>query len=137
MGMTLNPYLQFDGNAAEAMAFYSDVLGGELETNTYGEFPGAPEDYADKVMHAQLETDAGFTLMAADVPPGTSLDRGNGSTVSLSGDDADSLRGYWSALSDGAEIQVPMEKQMWGDEFGQLVDRYGISWLVNIVAPPA
>ena len=53
-------------------------------------------------------------------------------TVSLSGDDADALRGYFQGLSEGADVGTPLEKQMWGDEFGQLTDKYGIGWLVNI-----
>jgi PhnB protein len=60
---------------------------------------------------------------------------GDNIAVSLSGDDADDLRGYWEKLSDGANVEVPLEKQMWGDEFGMCVDRYGITWMVNITAP--
>jgi PhnB protein len=52
--------------------------------------------------------------------------------VSLSGDDSDTLRRYWQGLSDGANVTTPLEKQMWGDEFGQLTDKYGVGWLVNI-----
>ena len=57
---------------------------------------------------------------------------GDNITISLSGDDADDLRGYWKRLSDGGQVTVPLEKQMWGDEFGQCVDRFGIPWMVNI-----
>ena len=52
--------------------------------------------------------------------------------MSLGGDDGDALRGYWQKLSDGATVTVPLEKQMWGDEFGMLTDRFGVSWMVNI-----
>jgi PhnB protein len=52
--------------------------------------------------------------------------------VSLSGDDADELRGYWEKLSSGGVVTVPLEKQMWGDEFGMCVDRFGTTWVVNI-----
>jgi PhnB protein len=55
--------------------------------------------------------------------------------VSLSGDDADALRGYWEKLSEGGTVGVVMEKQPWGDEFGQCVDKFGVSWLVNISQP--
>jgi PhnB protein len=131
----LNPYISFDGNAREAMEFYKGVFGGTLTLNTFGEYgaPDAPE--ADKIMHGLLETDGGFTLMGADAPPGTEHNPGHNITVSLSGDDADELRGYWEKLSDGGSVSVSLEKQMWGDEFGQCVDRFGIGWMVNIGQP--
>ena len=55
--------------------------------------------------------------------------------MSLSGDDADELRGYWEKLSDGGTVSVPLEKQMWGDEFGMCTDRFGVAWMVNIGQP--
>lgn len=132
MTSRLNPYLTFDGTARAAVEFYRSVLGGELKINTFGEF-GAPDPAsADLVMHAQLETPEGYTLMASDTPPGMEYKPGENITVSLSGDDGALLRGYWEGLSAGADVRVPLEKQMWGDEFGQLVDRFGISWMVNI-----
>ena len=132
MAVTLNPYLNFPGTAREAMTFYQQVLGGDLTVNTFGEY-GAEGDSADGVMHAQLETPDGLVLMASDMPPGSESTHnpGNNITVSLSGD-GEQLRRYWQALSDGAEIQMPLEKQMWGDEFGALTDRFGIPWMVNI-----
>ena len=70
MASRLNPYLRFDGTARQAMEFYKDVFGGTLTVNTFGEY-GAPDPgSADKIMHALLETPSGFTLMAADTPPG-------------------------------------------------------------------
>lgn len=136
MASRLNPYISFDGNAREAMEFYRDVFGGALTVNTYSEYgpPDAPE--ADLLMHGQLETDSGFTLMGADSPPGVPFNPGNNIAVSLSGDDVDELHGYWDKLSDGGSVSVPLEKQMWGDEFGQCVDRFGVGWLVNIGSPP-
>ena len=56
----------------------------------------------------------------------------NNIAVSLSGDDADELRGYWKKLSDDGAVSVPLEKQIWGDEFGMCNDRFGITWMVNI-----
>jgi len=53
-------------------------------------------------------------------------------SISLSGDDSDALRGYWEKLSEGAQVTMPLEKQMWGDEFGMLTDRFGMQWMVNI-----
>lgn len=136
MAVTLNPYLNFPGTAREAMTFYQRVLGGELTINTFGEY-GTQGEGADGIMHAQLETPGGLVLMASDMPPGQEGGHAPGTniTVSLSGDDPQ-LRDYWQALSEGGEVQMPFEKQMWGDEFGMCVDRFGLSWMVNIAGSP-
>jgi PhnB protein len=130
---TLNPYLGFRDNAREAMEFYRSVFGGELTTSTFGEFQ-ASQDPAekDKIMHAQLVTDSGYTLMASDTPNGMSHTPGDNISVSLSGDDEQELRRYWDGLSEGAEVAMPLEKAPWGDSFGMLTDRYGVRWMVNI-----
>ena len=136
MTSRLNPYISFDGNARQAMEFYKDVFGGTLALNTFGEY-GAPEgEGADKIMHAMLESDTGYTLMGADTPPGMEHNPGTNIAVSLSGDDGDELRGYWAELADGGSVSVPLEKQMWGDEFGACTDKFGISWMVNIAGTP-
>jgi PhnB protein len=137
MASRLNPYIGFKDNARQAMEFYKDVFGGELAVNTFGEYgqPDSPD--ADKVMHAQLETPRGFTLMGSDTPAGMEFSAGSQITISLSGDDGDELRGYWDKLSAGGTVTMPLEKQMWGDEFGMVVDRFGIPWMVNITQPQA
>ena len=132
MASRLNPYLTFDGDARQAMEYYKGVFGGELNLNTFGEFGSQDTAEADKVMHAQLETDNGFTLMASDTPAGMQRNPGDSMSISLSGDDAGELRGYWEKLSDGGTVTMPLEKQMWGDEFGMCQDRFGIPWMVNI-----
>jgi len=136
MSSRLNPYISYAGNAREAMEFYQRVFDGTLTLSTFGEF-GAPDDPgADKIMHGQLETESGFTLMGADTPPGTEHEPGNNIAVSLSGDDAEQLRGYWAKLAEGGAVTLPLERQMWGDEFGMCVDQFGIAWMVNIVGQP-
>ncbi|MEU5654907.1 VOC family protein [Streptomyces sp. NPDC047737] len=131
MASRLNPYLSFAGDARQAMEFYKTVLGGDLTLHTFGDMGGGAGQ-SDKIMHGTLETPAGFTLMGADNPPGTEHQAGNNFAVSLSGDDPDELRGYWERLSDGGNVSVPLEKQMWGDVFGMCTDRFGIAWMVNI-----
>ena len=135
MASRLNPYISFDGNAREAMEYYKQVLGGTLVLNTFGELGSPDPEGSDKIMHGMLETDSGFTLMGADTPPGMKHQPGNNFAVSLSGDDSTELRGYWEKLSDGGSVSVPLEKQMWGDEFGMCQDRYGVAWMVNIGQP--
>ena len=134
MTSKLNPYLNFNGDARAAMEFYRSVFGGDLVVNTHGDFGNPDPALADKIMHGQLETPEGYTLMGADIMPGMPFQPGTTMTVSLSGDTNGPLREYWDKLSDGATVTVPLEKQMWGDEFGQLTDRFGVSWLVNITA---
>jgi PhnB protein len=132
MASRLNPYISFDGTAREALEFYKSVFGGELSVMTFGDMGSPDAEGADKVMHGMLETDSGYTLMASDSPPGMEYKAGNDMAVSLSGDDADALRGYWDKLSGGGSVAVPLEKQMWGDTFGMCEDRFGVTWMVNI-----
>lgn len=135
MASRLNPYVAFDGTAREAMEFYRDVFGGELIVNTFKESGNDDPSLADKTMHARLETDRGFTLMASDTAPGMEHRVGNNISISLSGEDAEELRGYWDKLSNGGTVMMPLEKQFWGDEFGMCVDPFGIQWMVNIGQP--
>ena len=135
MASRLNPYITYGGNARQAMEFYNDVFGGTLTLSTFGEYGAQEPANADKIMHGMLETESGFALMAADTPPGMEHVPGNNIAVSLSGDDGDELRGYWEKLRAGGTVSVPLEKQMWGDEFGMCVDQFGIAWMVNISQP--
>ena len=137
MASRLNPYISFKDNARSALEFYQDTFGGELTISTFGEYGDSAADSADGVMHGQLETPSGYTIMAADTPPGMEHNPGSNLAVSLSGDDADELRGYCAKLSEGGQVQVPLEKQMWGDEFGMCVDQFGIGWMVNIAGDQA
>jgi len=131
----LNPYLSFTDQTRPAMEFYKDVFGGELELNTFGESGAADGPEGDKIMHAQLTTPSGFTLMAADTPEGMDHKPGNTVSVSLSGEPGEGLDGYWDKLSDGGTITMALEKQMWGDTFGMCLDKFGTSWMVNIAGP--
>lgn len=130
MASRLNPYLSFKDNAREAMEFYQSVLGGELEFMTFGQMGGTP---AGGVMHSSLATPDGYMIMASDTPEEMEWQPGFVNvTMSLSGDEPDKLRGFFAGLSEGGEVRMPLEKQMWGDEFGMLTDKYGVGWLVNI-----
>lgn len=130
----LNPYIHFRDNAREAMEFYASVFGGDLTMSTFGEFqmPGIGADEADKIMHGQLTTPSGFTLMGADTPSTMDGSDGTTITISLSGNEVDELRGYWDRLADGGTVTIPLERAPWGDWYGQLIDRFGIEWMVNI-----
>src|SRR3954462_5100427 len=134
MTSRLNPYISFVDNARQAAEFYQRVFGGELTLSTFGESGMAGGPDADKIMHGQLETPAGYTLMVSDAPEGMPHSSGSQISVSLSGDD-EALRGYFTGLAEGGSVTMPLEKQMWGDEFGMCVDPFGIAWMVNISQP--
>ena len=130
----LQPYLNFDGNTREAMEFYQSVLGGELEFHTYEEFHAAIRDEdKNKIMHSILKNDT-LTFMAADGNEEHPMHMGDNISMSLSGDEAESLKKYFEGLSEGGKVIMPLEKQVWGDEFGMVVDKFGVNWLVNITA---
>jgi PhnB protein len=141
MAVLLNPYVSFQDDAAEAMAFYQSVFGGELNVMTFGDV-GMSDDptQAGKVMHAQLTAPGGLTLMASDTPPGMDYTPGARISVSLSGgpEDEATLRGHFDALSaDGGSVALPLEKAPWGDHFGMCLDKHGVQWMVNIAGEPA
>ncbi|HEY7858982.1 MAG TPA: VOC family protein [Candidatus Nanopelagicales bacterium] len=136
MDTRLNPYLSFRDTARSAMEFYQSVFGGELTVSTFADYH-ASDDPAeqDLVMHSELRTAGGLTLMGADTPSGMDLTPGSNYSVALNGEDDAELRGYWAKISAGGAITMPLEKAPWGDSFGMCVDKFGVSWLVNIYAP--
>jgi PhnB protein len=136
MGATLNPYINFRDNAREAMEFYKSVFGGELTLSTFAEFQASQDDSEkDLVMHGQLITGNGMTLMGSDTPRRMSYTPGNNFSVSLSGEDEAELRRYWDGLSSGGKVTMPLERAVWGDMFGMCTDKFGVNWLVNVAAP--
>ena len=139
MAVTLNPYINFRDSTREAMEFYKSVFGGELKLSTFKDF-GAAQDPGEEtlIMHSQLEADGntGMMLMAADYPTRHGEYKpGNNFSLSLSGEDEATLKGYFDKLSAGGTVTQPLTKANWGDTFGMLVDKFGVTWLVNISAP--
>jgi PhnB protein len=134
MASFLNPYLTFNGNAAEAMKFYHSVLGGELKMQTFGEANMAQDPaMKDKIVHATLKSGA-ITLMASDGMPDRKMVFGDSVNMSMSGDNHAWLSEVFNKLSHGGKVDMPLAKQFWGDTFGMLTDRFGIHWMVNITA---
>jgi len=133
MDSKLNPYINFNGNAKEAIEFYKNVFGGKLTMSTFKE-GGAPVDASegDKIMHAMLIADNGITLMASDTPKEWKYTPGTNVSIALGGDNEEELKSYWDKLAEGAKIEQPLAKAPWGDMFGMLTDKFGIRWLVNI-----
>jgi PhnB protein len=136
MSTVLNPYLNFRGQTREAMTFYQSVFGGQLDVMTYADLGGdlaamgVTEAESGQVMHSMLTVSDSVHLMAADVPSKMEGEFPHGQ-IALSGDDHDTLQGWFAGLGEGGTIHVPLEKAPWGDWFGQLADRYGVTWMVN------
>lgn len=134
MRSTLNPYLSFKDETREAMEFYRSVFGGKLQLNTFKEYHASSDPSEDdKIMHSVLEAE-GITFMASDTPDRMEYKPGTNFSMSLSGDDVAELTGYFDKLAAGGAITMPLNKAAWGDTFGMVNDKFGITWLVNIIA---
>lgn len=136
MSLSLNPYISLRGTAREALEFYRSVLGGSVEISEFSSFPGQgiPDDEQSLVMHGQLTSDDGFVLMVSDIPSTMEYAPPAGFSVSISGEDAAKLEGFWTGLSAGGTIVMPYETPPWGGRFGMLTDRFGIDWMVALNA---
>ncbi len=132
--ITLSAYLNFPGNSREALTFYHGIFGGELTVMSFADF-GVTEMPADGTMHAALITDQ-FRLFASDAMPGAEQTWG-GTRVYLAfmGDEESVLQGYFDALAEGGSVEQPLEKQVWGDSYGLVKDKYGLEWMFNIGTP--
>lgn len=122
------------GQTKEAMEFYQSILGGELSMQTYKEagFPHDPKD-DDKVIHASLQNDS-LSFMASDGNEEHPVKMGDNIYMSIMGSDEAQLRGFFEKLSVGGKADMPLERQFWGDIYGQLTDKFGIRWTINITA---
>src|SRR5450432_1527345 len=107
MASVLNPYLNFNGTARQALEFYRDVFGGDLTLTTCSELGAADGVDADKIMHGGRQTSSGYTLFGSDVPRHMEHQTAAGFAVSLSGDDP-ALRDYFEKLSAGGTVTMPM-----------------------------
>lgn len=134
---TINPYINFNGNAEEAFNFYKSVFGGEFGTILRfkdvadDEFP-MPENEADKIMRITLPI-GGSTLIANDVPEamGRVSEDENRSKVAVSTESREEADRIFTGLTQGGSIEVPMDDGPWGTYFGMFRDKYGIEWTVE------
>ena len=137
----VSTYLNFQGNTEEAFAFYASVFGGEVRgPQRFADLPlgdqMSPED-AQKVMHIELDILGGHVIMATDMleSMGHELRVGNNVTINLEPDTrAEALR-LFQALSEGGRILMPLQDMFWGAYFGNVVDRFGVHWMVNCTEP--
>lgn len=131
--LSLNPYLFFDGNCREAMKFYQGIFGGALQMQTFGEVDNScPVAMKDRIMHASL-MGGEVNFMGSDGPGNLPLGAGKVS-LALSGSEEQKLRKIFEDLGKGGKINMPLEKQVWGDIYGDLTDKFHVTWMVNIGA---
>jgi len=129
---TVTAALSFDGNCRQAMSFYRECLGTELEVNPYPDASGKPSsDPGAKIMHAQLVREGAPILMASDTPQTGSLRPGNNFSIAIDCHSVDEADRLFGALSWGGEIRMPLMDAPWGARFGMLTDQYGIQWMIN------
>jgi PhnB protein len=131
--MHLSPYLAFNGQCKEAITFYQQHLGGNIQIMmSYGESPMAdqvPPEQRGSIMHATLivgET----VLMGADAPP-DHYKEPSGFSVAMQLTDTAEAERIFNALSEGGKVTMPLQQTFWADRFGMFVDRFGIPWMIN------
>ena len=130
------PYLNFNGSAKEALAFYKKALNGNVVySQTFGDANMAQDEgMKDKVLHAVFEAGA-LKFMVSDCPPGVSVQSGDQVSLSLNFTDADSIEKTFAALSDGGQITMPLQDTFWGARFGMTKDKFGVHWMFNFDKP--
>jgi PhnB protein len=127
------PYLHFPGTARSALTFYADVFGCGAQLYTLAEF-NRTDGLADAIAHGYL-VDGPVSLFAADVTGDEPPLRCEGIMLSLLGTaDSSTLRGWFAALSDGGRIVDDLQTRPWGATDGQVIDRYGVHWLIGFEA---
>ena len=128
-------HLNFRGNARAALAFYQSVFGGDQMLISYADAHNVQNPAeANQVMWGQVAADSGFRIMAYDVPSPTSWDPGEiPFFVSVRGEDADEIRGYWEKLSKGSTVIRPLEPAAWATLYGMVKDRFGVTWVLDVV----
>ncbi len=138
----LHSYLNFAGNAQKAFDFYKSVFGGEFSSVVrFKDFPmegvAIPKEHEDKIMHIALPIGEDNVLMASDTLEslGQRLVQGNNVYVSVHPASREEADRIFDALSEGAEIEMPIADQAWGDYYGSLKDKFGVQWMVNHSPP--
>jgi PhnB protein len=125
------PYLNFDGNTREAMTFYHESLGGNLEMQSFKDSQApAPPGSEDRILHARLSMGSAV-LMASDTMPDTQFTKGNNVWVNVDCDSIDEIERIFPLMGVGGRVLMPLADQFWGARFGMLVDKFGVNWMFN------
>lgn len=134
MQQAVQPYLHFDENCREAMAFYQGLFGGDLDIMTIGESPAKdqfPESLHNQVMHSSLRN-GDFALMASDMCGMGKVQRGNSVELSLNCTSEEEINHLYRQLSDGGKIDQELSEQFWGALFAMVTDRFGVRWMLSL-----
>ncbi|MDB5019010.1 MAG: hypothetical protein JWQ28_137 [Pedobacter sp.] len=134
--LKLNVYLNFDGNCREAMTYYQECLGGDLDFQTLVGSPledHMPDQRKDSILHSSL-TLPGFVLMGSDMGC-SGLIQGTRMSMCLDCTSEDQIRTLFDGLSAGGNVKHPIENTFWGALFGDLTDKYGNQWILNYTIP--
>ncbi|MCE0534583.1 VOC family protein [Kineosporia rhizophila] len=137
MSVTTTVHLNFRGQARAALEFYQSVFGGRLTVATYADAHRVqrPEE-ADQVIWGEVQSEAGFHVMAFDVPGDRAHDPGVEAVfVSVRGQDEDEIRGYWDKIVVGGTVREPLEPSGWAKLYGMVADQFGVIWVLDVMAP--
>ena len=126
------PYLNFNGNAKEALDFYATALNGTItQSSKFGSANMATEEsMKDKILHAVFEAGS-LKLMVSDCPPGVRVSEGDQVSLSLNFNDVDLMEKTFAALADSGKITMPIQDTFWGAKFGMTKDKFGVHWMFN------
>lgn len=130
----IKPYFTFAGNCREAMTFYQSCFKGELFFQTVGESPMAdqlPSDMRNLIMHSSLTSEK-IVIMGSDMTPKGGVYTGNNVSLLIDCSSEKEINALFNALAAGGEVKHPVEKTFWGALFGDLNDKYGIQWMLNM-----
>lgn len=136
MAVRMNPYLVMNGNAKDAVAFYERALDGKvLGMMTFGEAPPdpnyqLPDEVKGRIMHAHMKV-ADTDLMFSDTFPGQEHQIGNQITLTLQTDSTEESAKLFEALAEGGTVTMPLQETFWSPAYGQLTDKFGISWQIT------
>jgi PhnB protein len=139
---SINPHVNFNGNAEEAFNFYKSVFGGEFAKiirfkDLASDDFQVPEHEANKIMHIALPIGKNL-LMANDVPEfmGKTNENENRSKIVITAESKEEADKLFNGLSVGGQIEMPISDSPWGTYFGMLRDKYGIEWMVDFDPTP-
>lgn len=134
--MSVDVYINFNGNCREAVEFYAQVFGTEKpQIMTFGETPQSPEyplpdEAKDLVMHTRITID-GSNVMFSDVFPGMPFVEGNNITLALVNKNIEELTSIFNKLKDGGTVGMDLQETFWSKLYGQVTDKFGINWQIN------
>lgn len=134
--MSVDVYLNFNGNCREAVEFYAEVFQTEKpQIMTFGEAPPnpnyeLPEEAKNLVMHTRLNID-GSNVMFSDTFPGMPFVEGNNVTLAIVNKDIDQIKSMYEGLKEGGEVVMELQETFWSKLYGQVTDKFGIHWQLN------